>query len=116
MLSMQQVSGARRRISKVGDRFLALFLMWRLRKEPTYGYLLVNEIRDLGLGPSRQSTVYAILPRLEKLGFVSSQNELVGKRIRKIYRTTAKGAELFDKVKKARMKGRLREFLGALLS
>lgn len=111
---MGNASG-KRRISNTGDKFLALFLLWRLRKEPMYGYLLIDEINGLGLSPRRQSTLYAILSKLEKAGLVKGKNKQVGRRMRKVYTTTAKGAGLLKRVKCTRMKGVLREFLVEML-
>ena len=111
---MGNASG-KRRISNAGDKFLALFLVWRLKKEPMYGYSITKEISDMGLSPHRQSTVYLILSRLEKLGMRRGKGKRVGKRMRKMYTATAKGIKLFDDVKKRRMKGILREFIKEML-
>jgi DNA-binding PadR family transcriptional regulator len=112
---MQTASGGQK-VPKAEERFLALFLIWRLRKQPMYGYTLAEEIRDMGISPRRQSTVYAILSRLEDLGFIKSRSKTVGKRIRKMYDTTSKGAEFFERVKTARIKGALRGFMEELVS
>ncbi|MCX6773941.1 MAG: PadR family transcriptional regulator [Candidatus Micrarchaeota archaeon] len=113
---MQCDSAGKKRISKMGDRFLALFLIWRLKREPMYGYSIANEISDIGLSPHRQSTVYLILSRLEKLGMIKGRNKQVGKRMRKMYTSTAKGTKLFEDVRKRRMKGILREFIQEMLA
>ncbi len=111
---MSSASG-KKKLSHTGDKFLALFLLWRLKKEPMYGYLLIDEINELGLSPRRQSTVYAILSKLEKGSLIRGHNEQAGRRIRKMYRTTAKGAALLKKVKDTRITGVLREFLEGML-
>jgi len=113
---MQGDSAERKKRPNMGDKLLALFLVWRLRKEPMYGYSLIKEMSDIGLSPHRQSTIYAILSKLEKLGLIKGESRQAGKRIRKMFTTTAKGTELFENVKSRRMKGVMREFIGALLS
>lgn len=112
---MQGDSAKKSKLSNMGDKLLALFLIWRLKKEPMHGYSLIREMQDIGLSPHRQSTIYSILSKLEKLGLVKSHNKEAGNRIRKMYSTTAKGAEFFEGVKKKRMNGITREFIDALL-
>lgn len=100
---------------KHGPRFLGLFLIWMLKKKPLYGYSIIEEIRDLGLIPVRASTIYMVLSKLEKAGYVKSSREEVKNRVRRMYFTTQKGRQAFEKVKKNRVKGVVRGFLKALL-
>ncbi len=85
------------------------------RQRPLYGYSIIEEIRDLGLIPVRASTIYMVLSKLEKSGFVKSARKEVKKRVRRMYFTTQKGRQAFEKVKKNKIKGAVRGFLKALL-
>ena len=99
-----------------GPKFLGLFLIWRLKKEPMYGYSLAREITDLGMIPVKQSTIYVILGKLEEAGLIKAKIEEAEKRMRKIYSTTPKGAAVFDRARKTKIKGKIREFLKELCS
>ena len=92
-------------------RFLSLFLIWRLKKKPQHGYSLLDEVREIELSPSKPSTLYALLAKLEKAGFVHSTYDETGPHVRRIYRTTARGWALFLGIKKRRMHGVFREFV-----
>lgn len=103
--------------SKHGVRLLGFYFIWRLMKEPAYGYSLVQELREWTLAPPlKHSTVYMILNRLEKCGYIVGKSREVGGRMRKMYRATASGKELFNRMKKRKITGRVREFLETLLS
>jgi len=103
-------------VPKHGPKFMGLFLIWRLKKEPMYGYSLVKEIQGMGMIPIKQSTIYMILGKLEEAGFVKAKIEQEKKRMRKTYSTTPKGNAVFEKIKKTKVKGNMREFLKALCS
>ncbi|MDE1798087.1 MAG: PadR family transcriptional regulator, partial [Candidatus Micrarchaeota archaeon] len=83
---------------------------------PRYAYSLISEITGMAMSPCRTSTLYAMLERLEKAGYVKSHEETAGKRTRRIYRTTPAGWKLFLDIKKTRFKGLLQEFMKALVS
>lgn len=104
------------RLRSSNERFLGLYLIWRLMKEPMYGYMLIGEIGGLGLSARRPSTLYLVLSRMEKLGLIRSTTKKVAGRTRRIYRTTKKGEELYKKVRRTRITGPLREFMMSLLN
>ncbi len=97
------------------QRFLTFFLIWRLKEKPMYGYSLVKELREMALSPSKISSVYAILSRLEKDGVIKGRREMSGARMRKVYQTTEKGWKIFMEIKKRRVKGLLLEFVKSLV-
>ncbi|VVB66617.1 Transcriptional regulator PadR-like family protein [Candidatus Gugararchaeum adminiculabundum] len=99
-----------------GPKFLGLFLIWRLKQKPMYGYSLIDEIQDSAMVPVKASTLYMILGKLEEKGLVRVRVEQAEKRMRKIYSTTPKGDAVFKKVKKTKIKGLFREFLKALVA
>ncbi|OIO24886.1 hypothetical protein COT30_04965 [Candidatus Micrarchaeota archaeon CG08_land_8_20_14_0_20_49_17] len=100
---------------KHGAKFLSLFLIWRLARSPMHAYALMGEIRELAISPCKPSTIYVILDALEKRGLIRGRLRMHGKRARKTYATTSEGKALFKKIKKDKIKGLIREFIGALL-
>lgn len=63
-----------------------------IRRQPTYGYDITQQLRKLGFSDVVEGTVYTILVRLEKNGFVSIEKKPseVGPP-RKFYSLTAEG-------------------------
>lgn len=96
-------------------RFLSLFLIWRLREKPQHGYSLLQEVREIELSPSKPSTIYALLAKLEKTGMVKSSYDRTSPHMRRTYQTTAKGWALFLKIKERRMRGVFRQFVRAMV-
>ena len=92
-------------------KFLSLFLIWRLKKKPQHGYSLLKEVREIEMSPSKPSTLYALLAKLEKGGMVRSTYDKTGPHVRRTYQTTARGWALFMEIKKRRMQGVFREFV-----
>ena len=97
-------------------RFLSLFLIWQLDNEPNHGYLLRETVKSIGISSCKQSTIYAILTKLEKTGLIKSDRKERDKKIRKVYHATQKGRKWLAAVKKNRIRGKLREFMKFLLS
>jgi DNA-binding PadR family transcriptional regulator len=113
---MRAKTTAKKKMSNMGDKFLALFLIWRLKKGQMHGYSITKEMEDMGLSPHRQSTIYSILSKLEKLGLIRSRTKQAENRMRKVYMATAKGIKLFEHVKRKIMRGMLREFIKDLIA
>ncbi len=44
-----------------------------LSKEVTYGYEIVMKLEQFGFGEMKEGTIYPLLVRLEKKGFISSE-------------------------------------------
>jgi DNA-binding PadR family transcriptional regulator len=82
------------------DRFLIgqldLLLLAVLARDPAHGYALIERLRahsgDVLDFP--EGTVYPALYRLERGGFVRSEESLVAGRKRRTYRLTAAGAAM----------------------
>ncbi|VVB57846.1 Transcriptional regulator PadR-like family protein [Candidatus Anstonella stagnisolia] len=101
---------------KIGVRFLELYFIWRISKEPAHGYSLHEEMQKWELAPPlKYSTVYMILSRLEKEKYIEVKKREISGRVRKVYAVTAKGKEVLQRAKAMKIKGRLREFLKMLL-
>ncbi len=95
-------------------RMLPQFLLWRLSREPAHGYMILSDLKEFKLASFQQSTVYAVLSELEKKGQIRSKIMSDGARIRKVFYTTPKGKSVFEKTRKTRIKGIIKEFLRAL--
>ncbi len=95
---------------------LTLFFIWRLHGEPRHGYSLIKDLREIAIAPSKPSTVYALLAKLEKAGMVKSRLDSRAAHVRKLYQTTAQGWNLLQEVKKRKMRGLWREFISGLIA
>ncbi|WP_029144708.1 PadR family transcriptional regulator [Microbacterium luticocti] len=67
----------------------------RLLVEPGYGYGLLQQLERHGF-PTDANTLYPLLRRLEKQGYLRSEWNTDEARPRKFYRTSAAGRELAD--------------------
>ena len=76
---------------QIGSSLLDACVLAILDKEDTYGYRLTQEIKEV-LGIS-ESTLYPVLRRLEKEGYLSIYDEAVMGRNRRYYRITDEGKE-----------------------
>ena len=72
--------------------FLQVLVLALLEKD-TYGYAMVRTIRDLGYGVE-ENTLYPLLRRLEKNGWVRSKWDVTEDRPRKFYGITDAGRTL----------------------
>lgn len=64
-----------------------------LLREPSYGYALIDALRDVGL-PVDANTLYPLLRRLESQGMLVSEWNTQEARPRKFYRTSLDGERL----------------------
>ncbi len=71
--------------------------------EGTYGLWMIEELARHGYQAS-PGTVYPILKEMEAAGLLRSERELVSGRYRRVYRATAAGRELLE-----RLRGKVRE-------
>jgi len=96
--------------------FLAIYIIWRLKKKPEYGYSLAKHIQTFTMGYKKASTVYLILNKLEKNGLVKSKIHMKNSRSRKVYYTTKKGWQIFEDIKSKSLGKELKEFMKELIS
>lgn len=66
-----------------------------LLREPGYGYGLLEDLESLGFAADG-NTLYPLLRRLEKQGFLSSEWNTDESRPRKFYRTSPEGVRLSE--------------------
>ncbi len=80
------------------SRFLQPSILLFLNKRPSYGYELIERLKDLGFHKESidVGAVYRTLRKLEKEGFLESSWELDKGRKRRIYRITPNGRALLD--------------------
>lgn len=67
----------------------------RLLREPGYGYGLLEQLRAAGF-PTDANTLYPLLRRLEKQGYLASEWNTDEARPRKFYRTSDAGIRLAE--------------------
>ena len=81
------------------EHFL-IFLLWLISKREMHGYEIIKILRSDKAIPSMAiSKVYPLLSELSRKGLISQKKVTQGKRVKKLYRLTAKGR---DKLSKAR--------------
>jgi len=81
---------------KLMKGLLDLVVLQFLDKKPTHGYKIITRIRKsfgVYFGPS---TVYPLLNKLEKKGYVQSEWDMNSERPRKVYRLTSDGRNLLN--------------------
>lgn len=76
--------------------FLQILVLSLLEQE-MYGYSMVRTIRELGY-EVEENTLYPLLRRLEKNGWVKSKWDLSQDRPRKFYVITASGRKILDEL------------------
>ena len=84
---------------------LKLFVLSSCEDSPAYGFEIAKELRLLGYDIS-QGTLYPVLNKLEKAGYLTRSSDVVNGRVRHYYELTSEG--------KACLAG-LREDLGAVV-
>jgi DNA-binding PadR family transcriptional regulator len=95
---------------------MSLFFLWRLHSGEHHGYSIMQDMKEIAISQCKPSTVYSLLAKLEKEGLIKSRVDSTGPHSRRLYSTTAKGWNLVQDIKKHKIKGLWREFIGSLLS
>jgi DNA-binding PadR family transcriptional regulator len=72
---------------------LELMLLSLIARRPSHGYAVIDELRGLtgGALDLPEGSVYPVLYRLERQGFIESSEQIVDGRRRRIYRITRPG-------------------------
>lgn len=78
--------------------FTKLYALWRGSKKDAYGMAILKEMREVGFELS-PGTLYPTLEKLQREGDITWRKQVVGGRIRKTYRLTAKGKKELEEVK-----------------
>jgi len=96
----------------VRDLFLAfvrVHILHHAAKGSIFGLEMIEELRRHGYTLS-PGTLYPILHGLERSGFLSSSGKVVGGKMRKYYRATARGRRMLGEVK-----GKIDELVSEIL-
>ena len=78
--------------------FIKIHILHHASKEPVYGLWLIEELGRHGYKLS-PGTLYPILHKLEEKKLLKSYSENIGGKIRKYYKTTAKGMKTLSQIK-----------------
>jgi DNA-binding PadR family transcriptional regulator len=89
--------------------FIHVHILFHAAEEPVYGIALMAELERHGyaIGPG---TLYPILHRLERQGYLRQDGQVVNGKVRKYYRITPAGQRIL-----ARAQDQLRELVGEVL-
>ena len=89
--------------------FIHVHILFHAAEEPVYGIALMAELGRHGyeIGPG---TLYPILHRLERQGYLRRDGQVVDGKLRKYYRITPAGQRIL-----ARAQTQLRELVGEVL-
>ncbi|MGB9719681.1 MAG: PadR family transcriptional regulator [Candidatus Anstonellales archaeon] len=91
-------------------KFLAVFILWMLKKKEMYGYEIIKTLQNEGMHRATPSNVYPILNNMEKKGYVKVAEKMEGKRRKKYYKASAKGKATLKACKRWFIKGMKKEF------
>ena len=87
---------------------IKLHILYHASKEKIFGLWIIEELRRHGYELS-PGTLYPILHRMEKKGYLKSEKEIVKGKIRRVYSITAPGMEMLTEAK-----SKVRELFGEL--
>lgn len=89
--------------------FIKIHILYHALKGPVFGAEMAQELGRHGYTIS-PGTLYPTLHRMEKDGFLRSKSTVVGGKVRKYYRITAKGKRVLEN-----SKSRIRELVDEVL-
>ena len=79
--------------------FIKIHILYHASKAPIFGVEIAEELARHGYDIS-PGTLYPALHRLEKEGYLESSSNVVGGKVRKYYRVTAKGKRVLEDSRK----------------
>ena len=79
--------------------FVKIHILYHAIKEPIYGVEIMRELARHGYDIS-PGTLYPMLHRMERDGYLVSNREVVAGKARKYYRATEAGLSMLDQSKK----------------
>ena len=79
--------------------FIKIHILYHASKEPIFGIEIAEELARHGYSIS-PGTLYPVLHRLEKEGFMESSSKVVNGRVRKYYQATAEGKLVLEQSKR----------------
>ncbi len=79
--------------------FIKIHILYHASKEPIFGVGIAEELARHGYSIS-PGTLYPLLHRLEKEGYLESSSKVVSGRMRKYYQATAEGKQVLEQSRK----------------
>ncbi len=79
--------------------FIKIHILYHASKEPIFGVEIAEELARHGYSVS-PGTLYPVLHRLEKEGYLESNSKVVNGRMRKYYQATTEGELVLEQSKK----------------
>lgn len=76
--------------------FLDILVLRLIQREPMWGYKIIKKVETLFNVKLRHGALYPLLNALEANGFLTSKEEVRGRRVRKVYEITLKGTQLVE--------------------
>jgi PadR family transcriptional regulator PadR len=83
-------------VQRFSKNFIDIYILRLIQKEPTWGYKVIKQAKELLDVKLRHGAVYPILNSLAAEGYVRSRKEVEGRRARKVYEITSKGIQLIE--------------------
>ncbi len=87
---------------------IKLHILYHASKEKIFGFWIIEELRRHGYELS-PGTLYPMLHRMEKKGYLKSEKEIVNGKVRRVYSITGPGMEMLTEAK-----SKVRELFGEL--
>ena len=87
---------------------IKLHILYHASKEKIFGLWIIEELRRHGYELS-PGTLYPMLHRMEKRGYLKSEKEIVKGKIRRVYSITGQGMDMLTEAK-----SKVRELFGEL--
>ena len=79
--------------------FVKIHVLYHASREPIFGVEISEELARHGYSVS-PGTLYPMLHRLEREGYLQSSSKVVNGRMRKYYRATAEGKQVLEQSKR----------------
>ncbi len=79
--------------------FIKIHILYHASKEPIFGVEIAEELARHGYSIS-PGTLYPVLHRLEKEGYLESSSKVVNGRVRKYYQATVEGKLVLEQSKR----------------
>ena len=83
-------------VLRFSRNFLDILILRLVQAEPMWGYKIIKKTEALFGIKLRHGAIYPLLNSLEADSFLKSKQEVNGKRKRKVYEVTTKGAQFVD--------------------
>ena len=80
-------------VQRITKNLLDLQLLRLIQEQPMWGYMIKKQVETKFDVKLRHGALYPLLNSMEENGFLTSQTQQQGGRIRKVYAITSKGKE-----------------------